>query len=61
MPAAWPGATVEATVNDSWELRWWLLSQAGSIRVQAPAELREVLIERLKQSLLLHETDQAAP
>lgn len=49
------GATVEATVNDSWELRWWLLSQAGSIRVQAPAELREVLIERLKQSLLLHE------
>lgn len=50
------GARLTATVNDSWELKWWLLSQAGSIRVDAPTTLRQVLIDSQRQSLALHDT-----
>ena len=50
------GARLTATVNDSWELKWWLLSQAGAIRVDEPATLRQALIDCQRQSLALHET-----
>lgn len=35
------GLTVAATLPDTWQLRWWLLSQAGRAEVVAPAALRE--------------------
>lgn len=50
------GARLTATVNDSWELKWWLLSQAGAIRVDAPTTLRQALIDSQRQSLALHDT-----
>lgn len=48
------GARLTATVNDSWELKWWLLSQAGAIRVDAPATLRQALIDSQRKSLAMH-------
>lgn len=45
------GALLTATVKDSWELMWWLLSQAGSIYIQEPASLRSAMLERLQQGL----------
>ncbi|WP_308700943.1 WYL domain-containing protein [Pseudomonas extremaustralis] len=50
------GARLSATVNDSWELKWWLLSQAGAIRVDEPTTLRQALIDCQRQSLALHDT-----
>lgn len=49
------GATLVATVDDNRALMGWLLSQAGSIRVQAPQALRQAMLEQLRQSLALHE------
>jgi len=49
------GATLTATVNDTWELKWWILSHAGSIQVREPVELRNELRERLAAGLELHE------
>lgn len=49
------GAELCATVNDSWELMWWLLSHAGSIKVRAPESLRSNMLEKLRQSLALHD------
>ncbi|MDZ3990980.1 WYL domain-containing protein [Pseudomonas sp. Teo4] len=49
------GAELQATVNDSWELMWWLLSHAGSIKVRAPESLRSNMLEKLRQSLALHD------
>lgn len=47
------GATLTATVADSWELRWWILSHAGSIRIDRPSELRKVIRQRLLSALNL--------
>ncbi len=49
------GATLVATVDDNRALMGWLLSQAGSIRVQAPQALRLAMLEQLRQSLALHD------
>ena len=49
------GATLLATVDDNRALMGWLLSQAGSICVQAPQALRQAMLEQLRQSLALHE------
>jgi hypothetical protein len=45
-----------ATINNSWELKWWLLSQAGAIRIDEPKTLRQSLIDSQRQSLALHDT-----
>ncbi|MNO25605.1 hypothetical protein D3C76_154470 [compost metagenome] len=49
------GASLQATVDDGRALMGWLLSQAGSIRVQGPQALREALLEQMRQSLALHD------
>jgi predicted DNA-binding transcriptional regulator YafY len=49
------GSRLTATVNDSWELKWWILSHAGSIQVQQPLALREEIIQRLRAGLALNE------
>lgn len=51
------GASLTATVNDTWELKWWILSHAGSIQVHEPIELRRELRARMASGLSLHETD----
>ena len=50
------GALLTATINNSWELKWWLLSQAGAIRIDEPKTLRQSLIDSQRQSLALHDT-----
>lgn len=42
---------VEATLPDTWQLRWWILSQAEQAEVLAPAFLREYIQERLQSTL----------
>lgn len=54
LTATQDGAVMKATVLDTWELRWWILSHAGSIRIDAPATLRADIARRLKQALELH-------
>lgn len=39
-----------ATVADSWQLRWWILSQGDGIEVVAPEELREEIALSLKRA-----------
>jgi len=43
--------TLSATVPDSWQLRWWVLSQGGAIEVLAPTELREEIAATLSAAL----------
>lgn len=45
------GAHLFATVTDSWELRWWILSHAGSIQIKKPQALANDIAERLQQAL----------
>lgn len=49
------GASLTATVNDSWELRWWILSHAGSIQIRKPKRLRDEISQRLRAALDLHQ------
>ena len=37
-----------ATVADSWQLRWWILSQGNGIEVIEPEELRKEIASSLK-------------
>jgi predicted DNA-binding transcriptional regulator YafY len=48
------GAILTANVNDSWELKWWILSHAGSIQIRKPKQLRDEITQRLKSALELH-------
>lgn len=52
------GHRLTATVQDSWQLRWWMLSQAGSIAVREPVGLREELIGLLEAGLDVYGTEQ---
>lgn len=47
------GAYLTATVNDSWELRWWILSHAGSIQIRSPQSLANEITQRLQSALNL--------
>lgn len=42
---------VEATVPDSWQLKWWLMQHANEIAVEGPAALRKEIIGRLEAAL----------
>ncbi len=42
------GKTLSATVPDTWQLRWWVLSQGEAIEVLAPTELREEIAATLR-------------
>ncbi len=48
------GYTLTATVQDTWQLRWWALSHAGSLVVLEPAEIRSELLERLERATDLY-------
>lgn len=48
------GALLTATVTDSWELKWWLLSNAGLIEIRQPQTLREEILASLRNALQLH-------
>lgn len=42
---------VTATVADTWQLRWWILSKAEEIVVIAPPELRRDILEKLRAAV----------
>ena len=42
-PEADDRVRVKATVNDTWQLRWWLMAQAEALEVIAPESLRKEL------------------
>jgi predicted DNA-binding transcriptional regulator YafY len=41
---------VQASVPDSWELRWWLLGRGAEVEVLAPAALRREIAQRLSDA-----------
>lgn len=57
------GYHLRTLVRDSWELRWWLLSQSGKVVIRAPAALRDAMIRQLQEGLALyrHETATLEP
>ena len=48
------GELLSATVANSWELRWWVLSHTGSIRVMQPAALKDNIVGYLQRGLDLY-------
>lgn len=44
------GLLLTATVSDSWQLRWWILSQGSSIEVVNPIWLREEIGKQLSDA-----------
>lgn len=46
--------TLRATVPDTWQLHWWLLSHADEAVVQAPKALREALAARIASAADLY-------
>jgi predicted DNA-binding transcriptional regulator YafY len=47
-----------ASVLDSWQLRWWLLSQGDEVIVVEPAELRAEIGETLESAAAFYREDQ---
>ncbi len=44
-----------ASVVDSWQLRWWILSQGANIEILSPPDLREKTRETLHRALAQYE------
>ena len=42
---------VKATVDDSWQLTWWILSQGNAIEVIKPERLRKNIINEIRHTL----------
>lgn len=53
------GFQLTASVNDTWQLRWWLLSLAGQVVVHEPADLRERIRQGHRQALAAYGNDAA--
>ena len=43
--------TLTATVHDSWQLHFWLLSQGAAITVEKPVALRKRIVSCLEETL----------
>ena len=48
--------TFQATVQESWELRWWILSQGAGIEVLEPMALREEIAQSLRDACKRYDT-----
>lgn len=42
---------ITATVEDTWQLRWWIMSQGAGIVVLEPVELREEIVVMLERTM----------
>lgn len=49
---------LNASVVDSWQLRWWILSQGANIEIISPPEIREKTRESLIHTLAQYEESQ---
>lgn len=45
---------LSASVVDSWQLHWWVLSQGSAIQIVSPAALRDRVVSSLKEALKLY-------
>lgn len=43
--------TLKATLQDTWQFRWWILSQGSKITIQEPQELAQSIKEELEKAL----------
>lgn len=46
--------SLRVTLCDSWQLRWWILSQGASIAIESPVWLRRYIKTELKTTLALY-------
>lgn len=53
------GFELQATVNNTWQLQWWILSLGDALVVQAPAALRQQVGDTLRRAAAAY-TDEAA-
>lgn len=44
-----------ASVNDTWQLHWWLMGQGAGLKVVAPAELRQSIATALDNAYKLYQ------
>lgn len=51
------GIELTATVGNSWELRWWILSHAESVIVHEPVSLRSEIKGRLIEAAAAYENN----
>lgn len=51
------GKLLTAKVKDTWQLRWWALSHAGSLVVREPLALRDELTAQLRRALGLYQQE----
>lgn len=49
---------LEATVSDSWQLRWWILSLGEMIQVLEPEQLKTEILSRIRQAVRQYEDEQ---
>ena len=49
------GAVIRCTVTDTWQLRWWLLSQGSFLEVLAPKSLRREIARELADAAARYE------
>lgn len=54
-PEADGWARLTATVNDTWQLHWWLMGQGAGLEVCAPAALRESISKALIDACKLYQ------
>ena len=47
-------AVVTATVNDTWQLRWWILSQGAAVIVMQPTRIRSEIAEEHRNAAALY-------
>lgn len=48
---------VKAHVPDTWQLKWWIRSQGPNAEVLKPHDLREDMIEALRKTMALYDTE----
>ncbi len=46
-----------ATLPDSWQLRWWILSQGAAIRIMEPQSLRDGIVDEIRNMTSLYGLD----
>jgi len=49
------GYRVTATISDSWQLQWWILSLGDGLIVEKPQNLREQIAEKLRSAAAAYE------
>jgi predicted DNA-binding transcriptional regulator YafY len=49
------GFALTASVHDTWQLKWWILSQGARIVIQSPSELRQSILQQVEQMIAAYQ------